>query len=1596
MVADCNLDHWFEATGARADWLGFETDAPVDDLMIKTSEGGVIAIQAKTTVSLSPRPDSRFAEVIDQFVRHWLVCRDGNGNYLWDRPLNPGIDHLVLAVGPRAPNTVCHNFPDALQAYISKSTPRMGKGQSRDFECFEACARSAWQKHASQEPFPEEQLLQELARLITVARFDPKGTGRATAASLMSEQIQDPYDANAAASALERICGEEMSRRGGFDAKDLRRKLAPTVRLLAPPDYRRDVARLKERSKQVTEKLKRHEVIETEAGSPVHIERECQAAVNAAAQNGSFLAVGEPGTGKSGVLNALARSLMQDGKDVLALAVDDFSDTDLGGLSKELGIQHELLDVLEAWDDGQGPAWLIIDALDATRGGGGEAAFRALIDRTLNRNGRWLVVASIRSFDLRMGRKFRDLFEGPPPDAEFIDPTLENVRHLKVPSWSEQEFMRLQEQMPSLKNALQQAPHRLRELATVPFNTRLICELIAESHEAPGADLNAVGSQVALMRLHWDHRIGLHNYPAEACLREIVHLMVKGRTLQASRQEAIREHPETVQDLVRCGALIESPDERWFQFRHHLLFDYAASRVYLHPEDLIKGDPPFPSDQALGLVLAPAFSFVLQELWESEAGHERFWQSARRILSDVRWDPVIRAAAARRAIEWPVSPADIECLFDGMTEDTTTFETTVQRIIGALGSYLEEERDFEVDPWVYLANIMSRHVSSFAHLLNTLIHLIIKRVKNSRQCSDLGEASRILMEHELALDESLSMTRAIELVAQTFATDQDASRALLSRLFENERLSRFGGGEIYNLIQRIDDVAGIDPSFVAEIYRQTYAQEIREDRPTPLSFSQILPLTSSIGQDLRRAQWLLGEFFPDFLQQYPEEAMTALVDAIESRNAQLYKQYPSLDGMGNEEFTVDGKPVRLLEDHSHIWARDPDDHRNEGVLQLISAFRKGLRDASVQEARCIVSQTAQQGFSAVIWSRLFLAVAKRGDAIADLVWPYASHEKFLVSHDTRKDAIDAVVSGLKCRSETERSNFEHAAMHFDFSAFSGPSEERSEFLSRLFAAIGADDLKNQVARDWFRNLPEDKKLQNKRLFSIETRWEAPPRPIGGIDPNKPENAAIIKKIEAAKAVLGIEQNHGDVGRDQTFLEAIEMLESIKDTANANLPARPELDGLIAEGDALIAGGCAKTAEKGLVPEHEGPDLDDRFIALIEHAARSPSPPVDANTEAEFEASAHWSSPAARVSAAEAALDILFRHPRFFHRLLPIIRDLAADRHPAVRLQAGQRLAHLWDIDRDEFWRLTQNRLQTESNPSVLEPSVPTLIDRVVHAEPEKTEALVLSLLARFEDTGDRGKGIRWHVASGLAILWLRHERADARDALHGWMKDPTGNTHELLSVISILHGGLVWGLEGDEPSPPMIRVRSQRLLNDIVDAATGMLEVARRLANPGERQADAVRQCESILDAACGQFQRAIQTDQYGQAGDAPLSASGIQILLKETAGLLMKISQHASARTVFHLLEMAERFIPASPKQAFGIVASALTKGDSRPSLRFEALVEESFVQLVGIFLADHKAIFNNDARRAADLMLCLGIFAEAGWPKAQRLLYQLPELLR
>src|SRR5436305_1811661 len=54
-----------------------ETGQPIDDILVSTSAGGYLFFQVKKTVSVSSRPNSDLADVLDQFVRQFLSCRDG-------------------------------------------------------------------------------------------------------------------------------------------------------------------------------------------------------------------------------------------------------------------------------------------------------------------------------------------------------------------------------------------------------------------------------------------------------------------------------------------------------------------------------------------------------------------------------------------------------------------------------------------------------------------------------------------------------------------------------------------------------------------------------------------------------------------------------------------------------------------------------------------------------------------------------------------------------------------------------------------------------------------------------------------------------------------------------------------------------------------------------------------------------------------------------------------------------------------------------------------------------------------------------------------------------------------------------------------------------------------------------------------------------------------------------------------------------------------------------------------------------------------------------------------------------------------------------
>ncbi len=1582
ILAGDRFDPAFDLGAARPLWIRFETEAPVDDLLMETSDGGFVAIQAKTSVDLSPNPNSALGNTVRQFVRHWFEARRGDASRRWNRPLNPEVDRLVLAVSPQASERVRIALPEALAIWRQPGGGELNDEQRRAIDVFKALIEDAWTRTTSEPMAPA--LLHDLAKFVRVYTFDD-GQGHALAAGSLLKACGATTDAVSVYSALSNICGQMMQDRGGGDDTTLRQQLASSGIHLPPPRrFADDIEVLKKHSKEVSEALTRYEKIEVPGGKSLTITRDCQFAVEQAIHTGPLLIIGEPGAGKSGVMSLVAKSLLKQRADVLELAIDRYSIATLGDLQAELSLEHPLLDVLEAWD-GVGPAYLMIDALDATRGSPGESVFRLLIKRVLELKGRWTVVASIRSFDLRMGHQYRELFKGSPPDTNLSDPEFARVRHLVVPAWQESEFAQLLAGSPQLKVCLDGAGERLRDLVSVPFNTRMVSELLLQGHTET---LRSVQSQSELLKLYWERRVESLGFEARACLTNIVGAMIRERTLRVPFASAASDHPRVLQGLCKEGVLVEDSRKRWIQFRHHLLFDYATARLYLDYEAIKAGTIGFPKGDALGLVIAPAVGFILHEIWEDDTSRSAFWSAIWTLVCDTEADPVIRIMASRLAAELPEDPEDCGALGRVSAESGASAANGLSQIVGALAIRIEDEGEVPIEPWVRLARHLAERPADVWRSLGRLLDNLLKEVKEDRLRLALGEAARQLLEFGFEQADDDAVRWSLEFVIDTFETNSAASRGLLMRLFAEDRLARLGHVEVPAVCYKIEKIGNADPEFAADIYRIVFGHEVVDDHKTSLGNSRILPLISSARQDYQMARWSLGEYFPKFLERHPREAVSALVSAVDGHV--LRKEHRDSDRT-DKTAVIGGRKMRVREDYSYIWASDPDEERHDGAEKLIWQFRKHLLTTSESNAILLFECLVGSASWAVIWSRIFLCAAERKGDLLSAVWPFATSEIFLLLSDTQKDAIDAVVAGISLRSETERQTLEQSALAFNFDQYVKPSAARRNFLLRLFGRIGREDLVNDEARQFLDDNQAEPVPDNDRRYKITARSHefGDFDHIPDLDRDVEQNTSLMAAINAVRVRL---RKSGEAGSSPEL--GLEDWLQLLDTLRSSLADRAVNSSLKRSAEGLLGQGCAELVSRGLLGSGSEPvstEDDETFVSLLDIACRSDNPEVHPDTESNFETSSSWGSPAARVEAADAIWDLFLQRPDLYPRLIGAAETLTADPHPAVRMNALLRVRSIWSVDQEKFWSIMGDRLETETNIAVITHVLGHLGTAMVHSDQDRSLALLSYLAEREAPGSEREQRLLVVIVPLLTILWVRYAREDVRKLLDRWLTRPWEHGEVIKAVLFSLRPALISGISGVGADEHDIRLRTKRIFETVVRAAQ------ERLAGleADDESIEVKRNCFQLLDTAGSQLYFALNSVTKEKADKDPGSEPLLRAFEREYSQLIRDIGGNADPHTIYHLLQLVEKLAPAVPEAAFAMMVDLLRSGKTF-GYQFESLGVGLVVRMLGVFLADYKVLFTGRPERRGELIECLEIFLQAGWPQARRLMYRLPELLQ
>ncbi len=187
--------------------------------------------------------------------------------------------------------------------------------------------------------------------------------------------------------------------------------------------------------------------------------------------------------------------------------------------------------------DRQGPAYLIIDALDAAKTAPAQGTLQSLIEQVTALRGRWRVVLTIRKWDFRYNQTLRTFFRGAAIDRGYCDLEFASARHLSVRVLDKRELDQVRAESPGLAVLIDGSTQSLGRLLRLPFNLRLLAELVESGLTV--AQLTPIRTQIELLERYWLVRVIGSDQDfdaAEILLRRMVQHMTQSRSLEYTRR----------------------------------------------------------------------------------------------------------------------------------------------------------------------------------------------------------------------------------------------------------------------------------------------------------------------------------------------------------------------------------------------------------------------------------------------------------------------------------------------------------------------------------------------------------------------------------------------------------------------------------------------------------------------------------------------------------------------------------------------------------------------------------------------------------------------------------------------------------------------------------------------------------------------------------------------------------------------------------------------------------------------------------------------------------------------------------------------------
>ena len=229
-----------------------------------------------------------------------------------------------------------------------------------------------------------------------------------------------------------------------------------------------------------------------------------------------------------------------------------------------------------------------------------------------------------------------------------------------------------------------------------------------------------------------------------------------------------------------------------------------------------------------------------------------------------------------------------------------------------------------------------------------LIDKLLKRQLEPEPFNRLGKAARNLLGYALsAIANPNFVAVCIPLVADTYSTDPAASRALLERVLDPERLEKFAYIEVPALARKIAEIAKQDTEFAVSIYARTFAHRVDSERTRSFNREQIMPMSGRESDMYGTASYSLAQHFPKFFEDSPAAATEAVVAIIEGHVATRHAIAESVE---EKSLQIGGTTAKLIDDGSRYGSWEIDLAHPDATGMILLQHMTNLQSADEEKA----------------------------------------------------------------------------------------------------------------------------------------------------------------------------------------------------------------------------------------------------------------------------------------------------------------------------------------------------------------------------------------------------------------------------------------------------------------------------------------------------------------------------------------------------------------------------------------------------------------------------------------------------------------------